>query len=291
MSKVLNFFPNGYPLALVFSAANPLKSAVTALTLPQGNGFVVPEGYNLHPLLLSVKTTAAVLEKIANGGFETAGEGDPDFFASWTESAGNGAIAVEAGAGNFYAGEKSAKLTTGADGAVSLAQAFAVIEGYSYRLSFRVKGDGVVNKARYSIVDSTASEDIVATKAVPTASAAFYQVTEAFVAPADCEEVTITLMGSATEGAIAYFDEVSVVITAIPEPTATFAVAADGVALTDPICYMDDLQRSDEDGAHVDWPPIAEGKVVTVVMGTTANYTPETADVDAVLLAVLKPVS
>ncbi len=105
--------------------------------------------------MLSAKTVSATIEKIANGGFETAGEGDPDFFASWTESAGTGAIAAETGEGNFHGGATAAKLTTGEDGAVSLSQDIDVIEGYSYELTFWVKGDGEVNKAMYTITDKT----------------------------------------------------------------------------------------------------------------------------------------
>ncbi len=97
--------------------------------------------------------------------------------------------------------------------------------------------------------------------------------------------MTIKIAGSETETAVAYIDDVSVVVTAVPAPTATFTIAADGVSLTQPVRYMDDLTRSCEDDAHVAWPPIAEGKTVTVVMTTTANYNTETADVDAVVLA------
>lgn len=289
MSRNLDFMPDGlFPVTLVFSKANPGAGADNVLTLPQGNGFVVPPDYNFHPLGLSVKTNAALTELIANGGFETAGEGDPDFFASWTETAGNGAIAVEAGAGNFHGGAKSCKLTTGADGAVSMAEDITVIPGYVYSLTFWVKGDGVVNKSQYSIVDKTNTADIVAAKDVPTASAAYYQVTESFTAPEDCVTVTINLLGCATEGSIVYLDDVSVTTVECLEPTAVYNLLADGVVVAQPQTWTDDITRKNYDDAHVDGPSIGSGAEITVGMTTTANYVPVTGDVDAVVLGVLK---
>ena len=38
---------------------------------------------------------------LANPGFETAGGGDPDFWANWTETAGDGALANEAGGDEY----------------------------------------------------------------------------------------------------------------------------------------------------------------------------------------------
>jgi len=290
MSPVLNIIPEYFPVTLAFSKANPAASATEVLGLPQGNGFIVPNGYTFHPLVLSVKTNADLHEHIGNGGFETAGTGGADVFGSWTESAGNGAIASEAGAGNFYAGAKSAKLTTGADGAVSLVQDITVVPGYSYTFSMRVKGDGT-NKARYSIVDKDNSENIVALKAVSAAGTTFISATETFVAPTGCTTVTITLAGAAAAGSVAYFDAVSVLTLACTVPTAVYKVADDGTALDQPSTWTDDTHRTGQDDAHVTWSAIAEGSEVTVQMITTANYLPVTGDVDCVLLGVLKPVA
>ena len=291
MSKVFDFLPDSlFQIALPFSLANHAAGTSNILTLAQGNGYVVPPEYVFHPIALQGKVNASpAAEKLANGGFETAGEGGADVFGSWTETAGNGAIASEAGAGNFHGGAKSAKLTTGADTLVKLVQAITVIPGYTYEFSFWVKGDGETNKAQYELVDSTNSDDIVAKKSVATASEVFYKVTETFEAPEDCVEVTISLFGSATEGAICYLDDVSAVCTICPEKTGVFKIAQDGVALTEgPQPAIDDFIGNDFAGAHVDFYPITAGKVITVLFVTTANYLPVTADADAILYGVLK---
>ena len=290
MSRVFDFLPDGlFPISLPFGMANIQADAANVLTLAQGNGFVVPPGHVFHPLGVSgILSALPSAETVANGGFETAGGGDPDFFASWTETAGNGAIAVEAGAGNFYAGEKSAKLTTGADTLVKLVQAVVVVPGRTYRFSFRVKGDGATNKAQYELVDSTNSDDIVAKKSVPTASTAFYEVTETFVAPAGCIEVTITLFGSATAGAICYLDAVSMPVT-VSESTCEFGIAVDGTLLTEgPEANTTAILDKDFRDAHYGFYPIAAGSEITIVATTTADFLPETADADAILYGVLK---
>lgn len=288
MSRVLDSLHDGWPISLVFSTANASASATNVLKLPGTNGFIVPRDYVFHPLMMTAKSNGALTELIVNGGFETAGEGGADVFGTWSESAGNGAIAVETGAGNFHGGAKSAKLTTGADTAVSINQAFAVIEGYTYTLSYWVKGDGATNKSAYAVYDNTGSADIVAKTAITTATNTFQNITVSFTAPADCAEVLVTLHGAATEGAIAYFDDVSVYPTAIPTHTAVFKVASDGTAPSEGLStWFDDITRENEDDAKFGFYPITGGSEVTVQMITTANYVPTTADIDVTLFGVL----
>ena len=112
MSRALDFFGPYFPVTLQFSKANPAASATNVLGLPQGNGFIVPEDYVFYPILMTAKSNGALTELIANGGFETAGEGGADVFGTWVESAGNGAIAVETGAGNFHGGCRTGKPKT-----------------------------------------------------------------------------------------------------------------------------------------------------------------------------------
>lgn len=292
MSKVFDFLPDGlFPLALQFSKANLSAGAANSLTLAQGNGFVVPPDYVFHPLALSAILNALpTAEKTTNGGFETAGGGTPDIFGTWTEAAGNGALAQESGAGNFHGGAKSCKLTVGADTACSLSQDIVVVAGRTYALTFWVKGDGTTatHKARYQIIDATNSADIVEIKSVPTASAAFYKVTETFVAPATCESVTIKLAGAALEGAVCYLDDVSVLCT-ISESTCEFGIAVDGTLLTEgPEINVTEILDQGFKDAHMDFYPITAGKEITVVGTTTAAFLPVTADADAILFGVLK---
>ena len=76
MSRVLDRFFNGYfPISLNFSKANAAASSTNVLGLAQGNGFIVPDGYVFHPLVITAKSNGALTELVTNGGFETAGGG------------------------------------------------------------------------------------------------------------------------------------------------------------------------------------------------------------------------
>lgn len=291
MSRVFDFLPDGLmPLALQFSKANPSASADNILTLPQGNSFIVLPEQVFHPLGISVMMNASnPAEKMTNGGFETAGLGGEDVFGTWVESAGNGAIASETGAGNFHGGEKSCKLTTGADTAVSVYNDIVTVALNTYLLTFWVKGDGATNKCKYAVYDNSNSEAILAATAITTGSTAWQQISYSFVAPADCISVRITLHGAATAAAVCYLDDVSVATTLCAVPTAVVKIAVDGTKLTEgPAPAMDDLNAKDFQDAHYGFYPVTAGKAITLVMTTTANYLPTTADVDAVLYGVLK---
>lgn len=292
MSRALEFFGPCFPVTLPFSKANPAAGATNVLTLPQGNGFIVPEDYAFHPIMMTAKSNGALTEMIVNGGFETAGGGEADVFGTWTEAAGNGAIASEAGAGNFHGGAKSAKLTTGADTLVKISQTFVSIPGYHYTFSYWVKGDGAVHKVRHQIVDNTGEADILPiAAAVYTPTATWQNIVVSFEAPVDCIEVDMIIAGDAVAGSICYIDDVSVYPSQIHVPTAIFKIAADGTAPSEGLStFFDDITRENEDDAPVGFYPIAAGSEVTVQMITTANYVPVTADVDVVLIGVLKHV-
>ena len=58
MSKVFDSFSPGFPVTLQLSKANPAADGDSVLSLPQGNGFVVPAGYTFRPLYLVVKSNA-----------------------------------------------------------------------------------------------------------------------------------------------------------------------------------------------------------------------------------------
>ena len=289
MSTVLDNLHGGFPVALNFGKANAAANTTNTLGLQQGNGFRVPEGYVFHPLVMTAKSNGALTELVTNGGFETAGTGGADVFGTWTEAAGNGAIASEAGAGNFHGGSKSAKLTTGADGLVKVSQDIVTIPGYTYAFTYWVKGDGATNKVRHRIVDKTHAEDILPiASAVYTPTATWQQISVSFTAPTGCVSTTIVLAGAAAEGAICYLDDVSVYPTAIPTHTAVFKVASDGVAPSEGLTtWFDDITRVNEDSAPYGYYPITAGKEITIHMVNTAYYVPVTADIDVVLLGVL----
>lgn len=297
MGKTLDSLYGGFPVTLPFSKSSGIAAnANNYLTLPGGNGFIVPEDYVFHPLHLSVVNSYDHYEALnVNGGFETAGAGDADVFGTWTETAGNGAIASEAGETNIHEGAKSAKLTTGADELVKLEMDVAVKPGVSYILQGYFKADGT-NIPRAAVYDKSNSEDIVALAAVAEEVAevpAFEYFAVAFAAPTDCETVTITLAGAAAAGSIVYFDDIKVWVINAPEtPTAQYYIAIDS---RNTIAYYQDgivasaesLNSNTEDELAFGQSPVTAGNEIKILMKTTALFAETSDTVDAVLMGVL----
>jgi len=149
----------------------------------------------------------AIPEKVLNPGFETAGAGAPDFFASWTEVAGDGAIADEGAL--VHSGAHAAKLTAGATANTELWQNFTVTPGLTYRLSFWTRGDGT-NGGRYRVYDVTHAADIISSTSTGVTGAVYTLVAVPFTAPAGCVTVRVYLRCPLLNGGICYFDDVSV---------------------------------------------------------------------------------
>jgi len=103
----------------------------------------------------TVVDTYASTELITNGGFETAGGGGADVFGTWTETAGDGAIADETTI--VKADSHAAKLTSGATSNTLVYQAITTIGSKEYTLTFWSQDDGT-NKGRYYIYDVTNSK-------------------------------------------------------------------------------------------------------------------------------------
>jgi len=151
--------------------------------------------------------SARKVEMLANGGFETAGGGGADIWGTWTETAGDGALADEAVL--FQAGAHAAKITAGATANTKVDQTIVVRPGMIYGLSFWTRGDAT-NAGRYLVRDVTNAADIIATTSTGIAGTTYTRYEINFVAPAACISVRIDIMCPAANGGIAYFDSVSV---------------------------------------------------------------------------------
>src|SRR3990170_5387916 len=143
---------------------------------------------------------------ILNGGFETAGAGGADVWATWAETAGDGALANETTI--VHGGSDAAKMTAGATANTKVAQTCGVIAGHVYILSFWTRGDGT-NGGRYGVYDVSNSADIVAAVATGVTGTTYTQKTATFIAPAGCISVRIDLWCPTTNTGVAYFDDVS----------------------------------------------------------------------------------
>jgi hypothetical protein len=145
-------------------------------------------------------------ELLVNGGFETAGAGGADVFGTWAEGASDGAIADEASL--VHGGSHAVKLTAGAATNTRVYTSATVTPGVSYTLTFWTRGDGT-RAGRYLIYDNTNAANIVATTSTGVTGTTYTQVSYTFTAPAGCTTVLVTLLCPATNGGIAYFDDVS----------------------------------------------------------------------------------
>jgi len=230
-------------------------------------------------------------ELLVNPGFETTGGGDPDFFDTWEEMAGDGEIAATTTGGEFRTGT-AAKLTAGANdlgslltvavgmggtgyaqgdvlavvqdggadgtvraesvaeetgailtvsvlspgcgysmadglevtggagtdatidiltiGGTKVAQTVTVEAATKYRLTIWTRGDAT-NGGRFGVYDVTHSAHIRAKRATGIKSETYASILYTFTTPAECTSLRVDLWCPATEGGIAYFDDISLI--------------------------------------------------------------------------------
>src|SRR3972149_11511009 len=85
---------------------------------------------------------------ILNGGFETAGAGGADVWATWDETAGDGALSNETTI--VHGGSDAAKITAGSTANTKVANTITVRPGIEYVLRFWTRGDGTYG-GRYGV--------------------------------------------------------------------------------------------------------------------------------------------
>jgi hypothetical protein len=147
---------------------------------------------------------------ILNPGFETAGAGGADVFGTWTETAGDGAIADETTL--VHGGAHACKLTGGATPPYypQVYHTITVVPGQTYQLTFWTRGDGT-NAGRYLVYDTNNVVSITGTLTTGVAGTTYTLVSKTFTAPAGCVSARVILVCPAVNGGIAYFDDVEVV--------------------------------------------------------------------------------
>jgi hypothetical protein len=98
-------------------------------------------GMNRRKFIIMMMASGSNL--IANGGFEIAGTGGADVFASWTEDTSNGGTITDETV-EIYLGPHAVKLGTDADGGYStVTQTIATTIGKTYRFYYAYKNSGV----------------------------------------------------------------------------------------------------------------------------------------------------
>ena len=145
----------------------------------------------------------ADLDLISNGGFETAGTGDPDFWADWTEAAGTGVLANETSL--QYEGSDAAKITAGGTPDTWIYQLVTTVPNKQYRLRFWTRGDGT-HGGRYRIRDVSNLVWITDMTDTGVTGATYTAVVREFTFPAECILARIYFYAPITDGGIAYYD-------------------------------------------------------------------------------------
>jgi len=157
----------------------------------------------------NIAMLAGSTELTTNGGFETAAAGGDAPFGTWVETiGGTDTITDETGAGDFYLGAHSAKLTYVDSGVTHVQQPITTTALKLYKLEFYTKGDVA---GRYQVIDLTADPDvdIVAATATGVTGTTWTKVTKYFYTPTSCVSVGIRLLAPASAG-YAFYDYVSV---------------------------------------------------------------------------------
>ena len=140
---------------------------------------------------------------LLNGGFETAGGGDPDFWANWVEGGGDGALANEVVL--IHEGADACKMTAGPLANRRVYQNFTVVAGKKYRLRFWTRGDGTY-QGRYYVYDVDNAEFIVPYTDTGVTGATYVMVVDEWTAPVGCTTVSLRFACPETNGGICYFD-------------------------------------------------------------------------------------
>ena len=151
-------------------------------------------------------------ELLSNIGFETAGGGGDDIWASWTEDDGDGALANETVFKN--GGADACKMTAGATAATFVYQAaIPVIAGQQYTYSFYARGDGT-NAGRYDVYDETNAAYITSLTSTGVTAATYALVDASFTVPAGCATIRVLLRCPEANGGICYFDDTTLRLAA-----------------------------------------------------------------------------
>lgn len=141
---------------------------------------------------------------LSNPGFETAGAGDPDFWANWTENAGDGTQANEVV--NVHEGVDAVKMTIGLGGVCYVNQEMAVVPLTRYRFRFWTRTDAGDNAGRYAVRDVTNAAWITPIVTTGVAGAVYGMVAHEFTAPAGCVLIGVYLHGSGVNTDVCYYD-------------------------------------------------------------------------------------
>ncbi len=142
-------------------------------------------------------------ELLSNVGFETGGAGDPDFWASWIETASDGTLANETTL--FNLGVDAVKMTAGASVDTRIHQDGTVVADTRHKLTFWTRGDGTYS-GRFRVEDRDALVDIIPLRSAGNATTTYARKSIFFTTPAGCTTVRVYFYCADTVSGVCYFD-------------------------------------------------------------------------------------
>ena len=191
----------------VTNAADILATTTTGVTSTTWTRVIYR--YTVPALCVSARVYFYCPTRSVNGfenpGFETAGAGGADVFADWFEGVSDGAILQDSA--TKHGGTYSCKLTAGPTVNTNVLQFDVVAPGESKELRFWTRGDGTY-AGRYRVYDNTNSADIIGVTSTGVTSTSWTEVIANYTVPAGCVSVYVVFYCPATNGGIAWFDDV-----------------------------------------------------------------------------------
>jgi hypothetical protein len=148
---------------------------------------------------------------VDNGDFELLGSSSL-VFAGWWPYLGGGTVSVEAVhvADGYYA----AKLTSGAELNTVIQRGFDVTPGATHTVRMACSGDGS-HAGEVCIWDEVHDVDILARTSTGITSTEYSYWEHSFSAPEGCTTCSLKLFAPASDGASAYFDNITITYTTI----------------------------------------------------------------------------
>lgn len=145
-------------------------------------------------------------EKLSNGGFESAGGGGGNVWADWVEVASDGELEDELT--YVHSGSHAMAAMAGPSLNTRVYQNATVTAAALHTLSFWTRGQGSY-AGRYSIYDNSNAQFLHYRVSTGVPGTTYTQVIVYVVTPSGCTSISIVLLCPESNGAISYFDDVS----------------------------------------------------------------------------------
>jgi len=227
------------------------------------------DGSNIH-LDKAIYSDAPETNLLANPGLETAGGA---LFQSWNSSLISGQGSLEIETSSVHSGNQAIKIT--GDTTVSyyprIYQVVDVTPGETYTLSFWTRGDGL-NSGRVQIWNTANNTQLYPYTSTGVTSTEYKKYAITFTVPSDCTVINININSANINGAVVYYDDLS--LEAVPDITYTSLIntAATYVANA-PLTVSTDNSTSGHLKVRVYYDNVPIGSEIDITDSTIINNT------------------